>query len=111
MDLPCFYCNRTGVNLHRDKNREHTGVYAYNGLDRIDNNIGYIKSNVVPCCGPCNLMRRSHSSENFIKLCTLISGNFITEKEITERMKDLDILVDAKLNHLPLNSKPGKFGS
>ena len=41
---PCHYCS-SAVNP--------TGV----GLDRIDPNKGYAVSNVVPCCGACNVMR------------------------------------------------------
>jgi hypothetical protein len=29
------------------------------GLDRIDNSIGYIKGNVLPCCGDCNKVRNT----------------------------------------------------
>lgn len=42
---PCYYCG---------KKLASQGV----GLDRRDNNVGYLVSNVVPCCGPCNLLRR-----------------------------------------------------
>ena len=31
--------------------------FIYNGLDRLDNNIGYLESNVVPCCFICNKMK------------------------------------------------------
>src|SRR3989338_4699689 len=36
---PCFYCNTSIDTI---------------GLDRINNNKGYILDNVVPCCGTCN---------------------------------------------------------
>lgn len=38
----CFYCHRANVRI---------------GCDRIDNSIGHLKSNVVPCCGDCNRAR------------------------------------------------------
>jgi hypothetical protein len=41
----CFYCKSDISNVG--------GV----GLDRIDNDKGYIKTNVLPCCGSCNLIR------------------------------------------------------
>lgn len=40
----CHYC---------DSNLSETGC----GLDRTNNNLGYILSNVVPCCGRCNDMK------------------------------------------------------
>ena len=44
----CFYCNSDLLN--------ETGA----GLDRLDNNKGYIIDNVVPCCGKCNQIRNVH---------------------------------------------------
>jgi len=34
------------------------------GLDRIDNSIGHIKSNVVPCCYNCNVARADNFTHN-----------------------------------------------
>lgn len=36
------------------------------GIDRIDNNIGYILENCVPCCKICNIMKSTLSLEEFI---------------------------------------------
>ena len=41
----CDYCE---VDITKD-----VGV----GLDRLDNKLGYLVNNVVPCCGPCNTGR------------------------------------------------------
>lgn len=49
---PCNYCNSEPFKPHREDNN-----FLYNGLDRIDNNIGYLESNVVPCCFICNKMK------------------------------------------------------
>lgn len=43
----CAYCNRDDVRI---------------GCDRIDNSIGHIKTNVIPCCGDCNRTRGNHFS-------------------------------------------------
>jgi hypothetical protein len=43
MSLPCFYCCKP----------------ESRGLDRISNDKGHEISNVVPCCGTCNLMLAS----------------------------------------------------
>lgn len=42
---PCYYCFKSLSN--------ETG----SGLDRIDNNKGYLEDNVLPCCGNCNSIR------------------------------------------------------
>ena len=37
-----------------------------NGIDRVNSNIGYIKSNCVPCCTKCNLMKSNYTSDDFL---------------------------------------------
>ena len=45
------------------------------GLDRIDNSIGYIEANVVPCCTRCNLMRGDHlTHDEMLQLAPLLQG-------------------------------------
>ena len=53
----CFYCGVEPSN--KEKGRYNNGEYVYNGIDRIDNTIGYIEGNVVPCCWKCNQAKRS----------------------------------------------------
>lgn len=52
MSKPCFYCGDT----HRI------------GCDRIDNTIGHIKSNVIPCCYECNCARNNNFTVDEMKL-------------------------------------------
>ena len=35
----------------------------YNGIDRIESNIGYIEDNCVPCCEYCNKMKLDYSTD------------------------------------------------
>jgi hypothetical protein len=52
MTKPCQYC---GVPPSAEAKYERVfGTFIYNGIDRIDNSIGYIKENCVPCCKHCN---------------------------------------------------------
>lgn len=37
------------------------------GLDRLDNSLGYLLTNVKPCCWKCNSMKSDLSSIDFIK--------------------------------------------
>lgn len=55
---PCFYCGRLIETI---------------GLDRIDNHLGYIETNVIPCCIRCNKMKKDMEYNKFIELCKLIS--------------------------------------
>lgn len=42
------------------------------GIDRIDNSIGYVPGNCVPCCEPCNKMKRMQTKEAFLERCQKI---------------------------------------
>jgi hypothetical protein len=42
---------------------------CFNGIDRIDSDIGYIDYNCAPCCVYCNRMKNTHSLEEFIDKC------------------------------------------
>eukprot|EP01083_Nonionella_stella_P042202 114136_1 len=44
------------------------------GIDRMDNDKGYEKDNVVPCCKTCNIMKRTLSVDYFIKICKHIAS-------------------------------------
>jgi hypothetical protein len=39
-----------------------------NGIDRLNNDLGYIATNVVPCCPDCNYAKQELSKNNFFKL-------------------------------------------
>jgi hypothetical protein len=56
----CYYCNG-------DLNE--MGI----GLDRLDNTIGYLKNNVVPCCDKCNRLKHtSLSKEETLEVIKLL---------------------------------------
>lgn len=45
------------------------------GIDRVDNNVGYLVGNVVPCCPVCNKMKLTLRSSDFTEQCIKISNN------------------------------------
>lgn len=61
--LNCVYCGKEPSMFIG--NTIKYGCYFYNGIDRIDNEIGYIKSNCSPCCKTCNYMKKELSLEEF----------------------------------------------
>lgn len=61
----CNYCKRL------PKTEKHNiygnGSYVYNGIDRVDNNLGYVLTNVVTCCNICNRAKGTLTLEEFKK--------------------------------------------
>jgi hypothetical protein len=50
--MKCFYCNAPPID--------------FNGIDRLDNCVGYTAYNSVPCCAACNWMKRDYTLEQFL---------------------------------------------
>ncbi len=65
VDQPCHYCGAEPTNVMKDKRSYGERMIKYNGLDRINNDIGYTKENVVPCCRSCNISKHTYSIEFF----------------------------------------------
>lgn len=57
----CYYCGAPPASIWKGAT-----AFVYNGLDRIDNTLGYIPDNVVPCCTTCNFAKREMSRVDFI---------------------------------------------
>lgn len=76
-NLNCDYCGSAPSTRCIRKN--YYGTSIGNGLDRVDNNLGYTTENVVPCCILCNKAKGSISYEDFIKwlnnLCEFRTNN------------------------------------
>jgi len=71
----CFYCGEPPSSII--KSRCNSGNYVYNGIDRLDNKIGYVIGNVVPCCSRCNLMKMELSVDDFKNKIIKIYNYFI----------------------------------
>jgi len=66
----CFYCNASPK--IREGKTQQGKPFPTNGIDRMNNNIGYEISNVVPCCSLCNKMKSSLSKEEFLtQICKI----------------------------------------
>ncbi len=59
----CFYCGISPYRQHKSK--AHAGFYLYNGIDRVNNTIGYILENCVSCCLTCNRAKHAQTQEEF----------------------------------------------
>lgn len=70
--MPCRYCGNENTNTYKPANRLQSDNVAYNGIDRIDNNKGYVETNVGPCCIKCNIAKRSMTEQEFLQWVTNI---------------------------------------
>lgn len=70
---PCHYCGREPET--KCGSPDSFGQYIYNGIDRVDNQKGYSKDNVVPCCIQCNRAKHVLSYHEFIDMCKRIVAN------------------------------------
>lgn len=63
----CHYCGckssltNTMKNINGDRSIDH------NGIDRVDNELGYEFGNCVPCCTFCNYAKRTKTYQEFIQ--------------------------------------------
>lgn len=58
----CFYCGKHPDMMFRRKYNQN-GKYKYNGIDRVDNSVGYVPNNCVSCCKKCNAAKKSVTIE------------------------------------------------
>jgi hypothetical protein len=70
----CYYCGRQPNQVFKN-NKATYGEYLYNGIDRIDNSVGYIAGNIVACCKFCNHTKSNYTKEYFIQYIENIYNN------------------------------------
>ena len=58
----CHYCGAKPAQTF-DFLRKHD--FVYNGIDRMDNALGYVPGNCVPCCVRCNYAKLDSGYEEF----------------------------------------------
>ena len=63
------------------ENCHYCGKQNANGVDRKNNDIGYLINNVVACCSTCNYMKRDLSYDDFKEHLIKIIGTFISHSQ------------------------------
>lgn len=67
----CYYC---GALPSKEVGRNaYNGKYVCNGIDRIDNTLGYTLDNVRPCCTFCNYLKGVLSESDFLGIAKHMS--------------------------------------
>lgn len=77
----CMYC---GAPPRKRKHSYSNLEIELNGVDRIDNSLGYISSNCAPCCKTCNRMKHAMGANKFLDHIRKIYNN-----QILQRMGDI----------------------
>jgi len=84
----CFYCGKLPSNCRNavcDRNSEFrklNGNFIYSGLDRVNNNLGHMKDNVVPCCIDCNKAKCERSQDEFLEWIKIIYNKQFRSSDI-----------------------------
>lgn len=76
----CYYCGVEPIGRFRYKK----GIPALksNGIDRIDNNVGYVIGNCVSCCMHCNRAKMIMTVFDFLKLVERIYNHRIKKSGV-----------------------------
>lgn len=79
----CWYCGSEPTNSiqlsRRDGRHRFYGDYIHNGIDRLDNNLGYTFYNCVPCCKVCNQAKYTMTVTDFKKWIRNVHKIFVGE--------------------------------
>lgn len=70
MSQHCHYCGAEPSNV--SSGRDYNGSFTYNGVDRVDNDQGYMIDNVVSCCRQCNVAKHTHPAKAFLEWVTRV---------------------------------------
>lgn len=69
----CVYCGAKPSNV-RKATVPHAEDFHYNGVDRIDSELGYSLDNCQPCCWMCNRMKGNMNEEEFLRHIKLVAA-------------------------------------
>jgi hypothetical protein len=77
----CSYCGALPNNVETDYGRRN-GKFVYNGIDRENNDVGYVVGNCVSCCWTCNFMKRTMGKIAFLNHISAIYHKSIGDKSV-----------------------------
>ncbi len=78
----CHYCGDEPKKEFKrpPSNNPFNGNYVYNGIDRVNNNGGYVIDNCVSCCEACNRAKLKMSESEFLNHIEKIYNNRLLKK-------------------------------
>lgn len=73
-EKPCTYC---GKEPRETRQKNLAGSYSWNGIDRVDNKVGYVFENCAPCCSICNMAKMAMSRKDFLEWITKVYNHSV----------------------------------
>lgn len=70
----CYFCGSDPI--------EYSDGLVRNGVDRLDNEKGYLHDNIIACCKICNAMKKDHTYKDFIEHIDKISEQITKHTEL-----------------------------
>lgn len=77
----CHYCGCPPS--ARSVQAQGRSEFTYNGIDRVDNAIGYIPGNVVPACSQCNYAKKDMPYDEFMAWIARLTEYHFFHPELT----------------------------
>ena len=69
----CYYCGQEPSMVQKPA-KGNNGGFIYNGIDRIDNDLGYSVANCVTCCNICNKAKGTMTKQEFFNWIEKVYG-------------------------------------
>lgn len=72
----CYYCKSVPSSLVTWRYKHEVSSLPFNGIDRLDNTIGYTANNCVSCCRTCNSAKGDLTVSEFKAWALKLAANF-----------------------------------
>lgn len=79
---PCYYCGAPPsrietCNAYSPGKKSTWGSYVFNGVDRKDNELGYVLENCITCCHFCNRAKNSYGFDEYLSHMGRFAGDIL----------------------------------
>ncbi len=78
VDGDCHYCGSKPANKRRLNPKKDSEIILCNGIDRVNNDLGYTKENCVSCCIICNKAKGDISQDEWLSYLDRLSVYHVT---------------------------------
>jgi hypothetical protein len=90
-----YFKNKVSASIYAKEN----GYFTYNGIDRVDNNKGYVEGNVVSCCWTCNRAKSDRNYKDYYDYIGKLRTNYkinLVDLELPESYKLVSVKIAYK---------------